>query len=401
MHSTKQLYFMVIISVLLITNSMVLAQLGGPKELRKITSEPAEIISISSSLPFEEAMEVFNDLSKRYLNKIIIYPSDLKGPIGINIDKIHWLDAFELVMREKELLYDEYREHIIIKRDEDTGPSEEFLTAQQLFQTREVKISAIFFEANNSMLRELGSSMNLLSFGKDSTHGITFSSSDGNTSLMQLADLDNLSFRNLTAIFKTLQSNQLGEIIASPQVTVRSEKEGMIQIGTDFSVTTQDFSGNTITQMFSTGTIIKVEPQVITVDSATFIHVTLSAERSSGSETERGLQIDKTEATTSVLLLDGEETMIGGLYTNEEGVIRSGIPILKDLPWWFLGLRYIFGFHSKNIIQKELIILLRADLLPSLSERIISRKNEFDESRLLEESLKDLREQKKKIIDQK
>jgi type IV pilus assembly protein PilQ len=57
------------------------------------------------------------------------------------------------------------------------------------------------------------------------------------------------------------------------------------------------------------------------------------------------------------------------MYSNDEEVTREGVPILKDLPWWVFGLRYLFGYDSKQIIKRELIILLKAEILPTLEER--------------------------------
>ncbi|WP_369407484.1 hypothetical protein [Rhodothermus marinus] len=42
--------------------------------------------------------------------------------------------------------------------------------------------------------------------------------------------------------------------------------------------------------------------------------------------------IDRNTADTQVLLLDGEQTIIGGLYSTRESISRKGIPFLKDLP---------------------------------------------------------------------
>ena len=67
--------------------------------------------------------------------------------------------------------------------------------------------------------------------------------------------------------------------------------------------------------------------------------------------------INKTTATGSLTLLNGEEGYIGGMYSNEEDIIREGVPLLKDLPWWVFGLRYIFGYDSKQVIKRELMIL--------------------------------------------
>ena len=127
---------------------------------------------------------------------------------------------------------------------------------------------------------------------------------------------------------------------------------------------------------------------MIHLDTLDFIHLKLEIERSNTATGEAGLEIKKTKAETSVLLLDGEETIIGGLYVNEESTKREGVPLLKDLPWWFFGLRYLFGFESKNYIKKELLILLKAELLPTLTERAKQRLYQIKNRELLRESRK-------------
>ncbi|RMG25675.1 MAG: hypothetical protein D6732_22130 [Methanobacteriota archaeon] len=166
-----------------------------------------------------------------------------------------------------------------------------------------------------------------------------------------------------------MEQDKIGEIISSPQVTVRSGQEGRIQVGSDISITLRDFAGNTINQFYSTGSIIIVKPQVMQLDSIEFVHLNLQIERSNAAQGEAGLEIKKSTAKTTVYLLDGEETIIGGLYVTEESRTREGVPFLKDLPWWFFGLKYVFGFDSKKISKKELLILIKADLLPPLEKR--------------------------------
>jgi general secretion pathway protein D len=95
------------------------------------------------------------------------------------------------------------------------------------------------------------------------------------------------------------------------------------------------------------------------------------------------LEIKKSEAQTSILMLDGEETVLGGLYINEDTKRREGIPFLKDLPWWIFGLRYLFGYETNNLIKKELLIVIRADLVPSLEERLATSKNKLNQKHVL------------------
>jgi type II secretory pathway component GspD/PulD (secretin) len=42
---------------------------------------------------------------------------------------------------------------------------------------------------------------------------------------------------------------------------------------------------------------------------------------------------------------------------------------LKDLPGWFFGLRYLFGSDQTIVNKKELVILLKAEIVPTLKER--------------------------------
>jgi type IV pilus assembly protein PilQ len=75
-------------------------------------------------------------------------------------------------------------------------------------------------------------------------------------------------------------------------------------------------------------------------------------------------------------MLNGEQTVIGGLFVNDETTVRNGIPILKDLPWWVFGLRYLFGSDSKAITKKELVICIKAELVPTLKERLTTPQPE-------------------------
>ena len=177
---------------------------------------------------------------------------------------------------------------------------------------------------------------------------------------------------NATAMFRFFESQNLGEIIASPTITVRDRQKGRIQIGSDFSIKQRDFSGNVIDKFYSAGSIINVVPYVYSKKGIDYILLKLEAERSSFFPSELTTEVKKTSASSDVLLLDGEETVIGGLYINEETIARTGIPFLKDLPWWVLGIRYLTGSDKTIVTKKEVIILLRAELLPTLEDRFIS-----------------------------
>jgi type IV pilus assembly protein PilQ len=209
---------------------------------------------------------------------------------------------------------------------------------------------------------------------KDVSVNSEFAGADRVTSdIFRLEATPKISFANISAVARLFSSYDLGEILSGPQLVVRSGEKGRIQVGQDFSIKERDFAGNLIDRFYSTGTIIDVTPQVISEQGVDFVHMKVDVERSSLVPSQGSTIINKTRANTNVLLLDGEETIIGGLYNNEVQEVRAGIPFLKDLPWYVFGLRYLFGYNKEEVRKKELIILLKAELVPALQERVTQK----------------------------
>jgi type IV pilus assembly protein PilQ len=266
------------------------------------------------------------------------------------------------------------------------------VTTRKAVNTREVEISAIFFEANRSEMESLGidwsltntagsaiTKVGITNVGQSSTSSESGESGGGGQIEYgvtgQLRAYNNAL--DIMTMLKAIQSESLGELISAPSITVRSNETGRIQVGQDFSVKQRDFSGNTTEKFYSAGTIIEVTPSIMEYDSLEFVHLLIQAERSSVLPDPISTIINKTVANTSVILLDQEETVVGGLYTNDSQSLRRGVPFLKDLPWWVFGLRYIFGYNEDVITKKELIIILRARILPSLQDRATQKVAEI------------------------
>ena len=361
-----------------------IAQPPRPVEVSRYTASPAELISISSVLPFDKAVEALSDMSKKFKGKVII---DIEGhmtPIGVDVINTYWLDALGMIVRANNLIWVEGKDHYLIQSPGKGAQGETISSDRLMYSSREAVISVLFFELNTSQIDQLGTSWKFLANGGNSVNSFA---ADEKFGLFQVDLMENIDLGELTATLKALSNHQLGEMLASPQITVQSGQEGRIQIGSDFSVTTKDFAGNSVTQFFSTGSIITVTPQIVTLDSVTFIHLDLEVQKSNANDSELGIEVKKTSAETSILLLNGEETMIGGLYYNEENDTREGIPILKDLPWWVFGIRYLTGYQSTNKIRKELIVILKAELLPSLRERMIARRSKVKDAKVLRQTI--------------
>ena len=178
-----------------------------------------------------------------------------------------------------------------------------------------------------------------------------------------------MSFGNLTGFVSFLEGNGLGDVLSSPQIIVSSGKKGQIQIGTDIFVTTKDFAGNTIQQQIATGIIVQVTPTLYEVHGVRFISLAAHVENS---KQDAG-NIDKSSIDTYLMLNDGEEAVLGGLYSTSKTTTRAGIPFLRDLPWYVFGLRYIFGSEINADTKDELIILLKAEVIPTIEERVADK----------------------------
>ena len=364
------------------------------KALREYTP-PQELVSIAPTTPLDKALIAISEVSKKFTNKIIIDTERRTMPINVDIQGYQWRDALEMICRKNGLSFSEYETYIQVTTgtpsETGSGPvgegrpvgvaagSVEIMKEVASFRSREIKLSAVFFEVDLGRLEEVGLNWSFMKSTKDYTAAVEFAGADNLSNSMFKADITpKVSFANINVVAQLFSDYKLGEILSGPTLIVRSGEKGRIQVGQDFSIRERDFAGNLIDKFYSAGTIIKVKPQVIIEQGVPFIHVSVDVERSSVTPGSVSTIINKTQAQTNLLLLDGEETLIGGLYNNETQSVRSGIPFLKDLPWYVLGLRYLFGYEKEEVTKKELVILLKAELVPTLQERITQKTKEED-----------------------
>jgi type IV pilus assembly protein PilQ len=358
------------------------------RALKEYTS-PGELVSIAPTTTLDKALAAISEVSKKYTGKIVVDPERRDLPIGVDINGVQWRTALETICRKMSLWYEEYPNYFQIVgmggdakgKDQPAGagapPIVDIQREAATFKSREIKISAVFFEVSLSKLDEAGINWNFMKSNKDIVVNSTFGAADRVTSdIFEVQATPKLSFANVTAVARVFAAHDLGEVLSGPQLIVRSGEKGRIQVGQDFSIKERDFSGNLLDKFYSTGTIIDVTPQVIVENGVNFVRLKVDVERSSLVPAQGSIILNKTKAATDVLLLDNEETIIGGLYNNEVQEVRVGVPFLKDLPWYVLGLRYLFGYNKEEVRKKELIILLKAELVPTLQERITQKAKE-------------------------
>ncbi len=385
--------FIINIVLMFLLANIGFAQTNLERELRGFTPHE-EIVSFSINLPFNQAIDLLSKVSEYATGKKINSLVERTDPIGLELTNLHYFKAFQLIVQYANLVYEE-REHVIVVYKKDVPVDERTKDNYAGLESREVKISAVFFEIDTEEMRRKGINWEFLlgRTGAEASAGFSQGGSTQDGTGDQQVTLEGLGlgadidfqvgsfFGRATALFNAFERNSLGEMIASPTITVRDRQLGRIQVGSDYSIKQRDFAGNLIDVFFSTGSIINVTPYVYNEDGIEYVLLQLNVERSSGIPDPVSTEIKKTTASTQVLMLDGEETIIGGLFTIEERVSRSGIPFLKDLPWWVLGIRYLTGYDEVSYIKKELVILIKADIVPTLRQRITNplRNNIIEE----------------------
>ena len=362
--------------LIIIISTMIITTTLGAQERIPGEYDPEEFISLNSGLGINTALEIINQLSQKYENKMIIDQEERSKAIGVVVDNMHWKRALEYILRSNLLKYVEHPRHyeIVAMKEEETVRDPLAVT----YETREIEIKAVFFEADQQTLAEIGVDWSTLKDGKVKILSEAQMGSQTQTDLFSVTGQYVGSEWSVFALIKTFESLNKGQVIATPQIRIMEGQQGKIKVGKNFFLTTRDFAGNTRYSEYESGTILTVVPQLITEGKLTFIHLEITAEKSDVVPTDVGVTKKITEGRTEVLLLNKEETAMAGLFSNEVTTVRKGIPLLKDLPWWFFGLKYLFGFNSHQVTKKELIILIKAEIVPSVVARLKSKILERD-----------------------
>lgn len=337
-----------------------------------------ETVTFLETTNYNDALQILETFSWKYERKKIINLSSVNDAIGIPIHNMTWRKALEMLVLKKGLVIEETVGAIMTKTKETVTASSE--TGKSMLMsdvnTKQVRISAVAFNCDKAYLRSLGIDWSTLLDGKVQA-SINFRGATqvpGNIFDISAAhgwDLGDGYTLDVNTMLNAIESNELGTVIARPSVVVSSGKKGKIQVGQDVSVKSIDDAGNTTDQFFATGVIMDVEPTILVSDEGEeVVHLITKVERSSATPGAISTVINKSQAETDVVMYDGEETVIGGLYDTDELTVRSGIPVLKDLPWWVFGIRYLTGYYKVEKKERELVFIIKAEVIEDALTRM-------------------------------
>lgn len=164
---------------------------------------------------------------------------------------------------------------------------------------------------------------------------------------------------NLDLVLSALESTGEGKVISQPRISALDNKEAKIEQGLSIPYSTTSASGTQI-QFIDAKLALTVTPHA-TPDGKVFLKITATKNAPDTSILGASGQpsIRKNEATTEILLADGETAVIGGILTINKTVNYTKVPFFGDLP--LIG--WLFKNESKTDTRGELLIFITPRLV--------------------------------------
>jgi type IV pilus assembly protein PilQ len=158
---------------------------------------------------------------------------------------------------------------------------------------------------------------------------------------------------NLDLQLSALESSGNGRILSTPRVTTQNNVPAEITQGVQIPI--QTVSNNTITVSFRDAALkLNVTPQ-ITAANTVIMNVALENSTPDFSRAINGIPpIDTQRALTSLLVNDGQTTVIGGIYVSQQQATNDRTPGVHKIP--LLG--WLFRRETLRDQSRELLIFI-------------------------------------------
>jgi len=158
------------------------------------------------------------------------------------------------------------------------------------------------------------------------------------------------------------------EILASPKIRVKNKEKAKVHVGTREPVITVTTVGETTSenvQYVDVGVKLDIVPTIQldgTVNTQVSVEVSNAVPLETTASGTRVFSINTTNAESSLVLKDGERTIIGGLIRDDNSKTRTVIPILGDIP--LLGRLFTSRDRTQN--KREILLSITPHIVRSL-----------------------------------
>jgi type IV pilus secretin PilQ/predicted competence protein len=159
---------------------------------------------------------------------------------------------------------------------------------------------------------------------------------------------------NLDLALSAMESTGEGKVISTPRISALDNKEAKIQQGQSIPYTTTSSAGTAV-QFIQANLELTVTPHV-TPDNKIFMKIKATKNAPDTSLLGAGGQpsIRNNEATTEILLSNGETAVIGGILIIDRGYTIQKVPFFGDLP--IIG--WLFREKTSKDNKSELLIFI-------------------------------------------
>ncbi len=143
------------------------------------------------------------------------------------------------------------------------------------------------------------------------------------------------------------------KIISAPKIITLDNKPAKLEQGSQVPFQTTSLQGTQTTFVDAT-LALNVTPHVIPHASTVRLEIKVTKNSVGASVSNAGPTIDKKEATTEILLRDGETTVLGGIFEENRSDSTQGVPWFNRIP--FLG--WLFKNEGVSVNQTELLVFV-------------------------------------------
>lgn len=157
----------------------------------------------------------------------------------------------------------------------------------------------------------------------------------------------------------------LSKVIAAPKITTLDKRDAKISQGESIPFQTISLQG-TQTTFVDANLELNVTPQITSRDpkevgKQILLKVRATRNAVGARSNPAGPSIDRREATTQVLVRDGDTMVIGGVFVDTQNNNVAGVPYLSRIP--VLG--WLFKNKVESVAKQELLIFLTPTIVRS------------------------------------
>jgi type IV pilus assembly protein PilQ len=162
----------------------------------------------------------------------------------------------------------------------------------------------------------------------------------------------------LDVALNTLETEGYGRILSSPKIATQNNERAEIEQGTRIPVTNTTATEINV-EFVSASLKLMVTPQ-ITAEGTIILDVIVENNSADFVNTSGGVPSIRTQrAQTKVMINDGGTTVIGGIFTVNEGESEIGVPWFRKVPVF----GWLFKSHSIDRQNRELLIFITPKIM--------------------------------------